>query len=141
MAWSWQNGVAELVPYDSNKVDRKDCRVRLRHSQNGQEEIVKRIGPNEEYRTLGAYISVSGEYGTQLKVLRKKTRDWVYRIRNSILSGTNKFLAYNMFLLPQVLYATPCMMADPVSLQRIHRPALEMSLNALNVNRNYPRAL
>ena len=75
MAWSWKNGVAELVPYDLTEVDRKDCCVRLHHSQNGQEEIVKIIGPNEEYRTLGAYISVSGEYGTQLKVLRKKTQD------------------------------------------------------------------
>ena len=111
--------------------------MRLCHSQNGKEEIVKRIGPNEEYCTLGAYISVTGEHGTQLKVLWKKTRDWTYRIKNSCLNGTDKLLAYNMFLLPQVLYATPCMMADLVSLQRIHRPALEIALNALNVNRNY----
>ena len=33
------------------------------------------------------------------------------------------------------------MMADPVSLQRIHWMSLEVALNALNVNRDYPRAV
>ena len=32
-------------------------------------------------------------------------------------------------------------MANPDSLQRIHRPALKIALNALNLNRNYPRAV
>ena len=86
---------------------------------------------------LGAFISASRKFATQIGVL-KKTCDRVYCIKNSFLSQQDKLVAYQVFLLPQVLFATPCIRADPDLMQSVHRPALEMALNALGINRNYP---
>ena len=62
-------------------------------------------------------------------------------IKNSTLDRQDRLLAYNAFLLPQVLYTTPCMQADPAQLKKIHRPALELALNALGMNRHYPQVM
>ena len=119
----------------------EDKRMKLTLSQDGLEAVVKRISPCEEYRTLGAFISSSGVAKTQVKVLTQKTRDWVYKIKYSALTDCDKILAYNTFLLPQVLYTTPCMQLNHVTLQKMHRPALEVALNAMGINRSYPRAI
>ena len=43
--------------------------------------------------------------------------------------------------MPQVLFAIPCMQADPALMQSVHRPALEVALNVLGINRNYPQGV
>ena len=141
--WVWKDGSAEIEDYDSRTVtaENEDKRMRIILSQDGTEAVVKRIGPHKEYRTLGAFISSSGSFTTQVKVLTRKTRDWVYKIKYSALSECDKLLAYNAFLLPQVLYTTPCLQLDHATLQRIHRPAQEIALNAMGMNRSYPRAV
>ena len=65
----------------------------------------------------------------------------MYRIKNSLLSQQDRLVAYQVFLLPQVLFETPCMQADPALMQSVHRPALEVALNTLGINRNYPQVV
>ena len=108
-------------------------------SHNGATEIIKRIGPTEPYRMLGAYISAAGNFGLQLKVLTKKTRDWAYKIRHSALNKSDRLLAYDAHLLPQVFYPISCMYAGETELQQALCAGLETALNSLSVNRKYPR--
>ena len=65
----------------------------------------------------------------------------MYRIKGSHLTNEDRILAYKTFLLPQVLYVAPCLQIDPETLQRVHRPALEVALNAIRINRTYPQAV
>ena len=113
--------------------------MQICQSHNSAKEIIKRIGPTEPYRTLGAYISADGHFDLQLKVLTKKTRDWAYKIRHSALNKADRLLAYDAYLLPQVLYPISCMYAGESELRRAHRAGLETALNSLSVNRKYPR--
>ena len=74
MAWSWENGFAELETYDSRLAEEVDSRMQLQNSQDGKEVIVKKIGPDEEYRALGAFISASSKFEAQIRVLKKNTQ-------------------------------------------------------------------
>ena len=142
VSWQWEDGSAHLTVYDSDQSERDgtaDTRVSIHQSQSGEREIIKRIGPHEAYRTLGAFISADGNFGVQLILLTRKTRDWSYKIRHSNLKNADRLLAYDTFLLPQVLFPIPFMYAVDIELRRAHRSGLEVALNALGVNRNYPR--
>lgn len=145
VAWEWENGQASLSPYNSkqfggNKLE--DRRVMLIHIQNGEAAVIKRIGPDEDYRTLlGIFLSVNGNFGPQPAILTKTTRDWLYKVRHSLLNRVEKLIAYGKFLLPQVLYVTPCLYTNAALMQATHRPALEMALHTLGVNRNFPQAI
>ena len=65
VAFQLEGGNAKLLSYDSKLAkieDRAYMRVQICQSQNGKNGIIKRIGPNEAYRTLGAYISADGHF-------------------------------------------------------------------------------
>ena len=63
--WVWKDGKVSIVAYDS--VNNTDQRMKLRNSKDNSEAIIKRIGPDEEYRTIGAHICATGVYKKHLK--------------------------------------------------------------------------
>ena len=48
-------------------------KMRVFNIHDGLEEIVPQLGPDTEYRTLGAHILATGLYNTQLKIIKQES--------------------------------------------------------------------
>ena len=116
MDWTWREFTKTLkdLEYDlatENQDKTADERIRIIESQSGRSTIIRRLGPEESYRTLGAYINVAGTFGVQIKYLTTKTRDWAYKIKHSPLNSADRYLAFTTCLIPQLRYPLACMYA------------------------------
>ena len=81
--WKWKDGIAELEKYDSKTAAERgvvDTRVQLTNTEDNTRSIIKRLGPNEAYRTLGAHVCVTGRQNGQLKVIAGKVNQWSYKV-------------------------------------------------------------
>ena len=57
---------------------------------------------------------------------------------SSVLSTTDRIVAYQMFLLPKLRSPLPCTLLSKQQLRKIHRPALKVVNNPLNLNSTFP---
>ena len=81
-----------------------DGELRLEEGYGRELTTVKRLEPFEAHRTFGNFISVNGQQTAQLRFLHSKIKNRVLRIRSSGLSGSNRILAYNGYLIPSLTY-------------------------------------
>ena len=89
------------------------------NSEDGTAAVIRRIGPEEEYRTLGVFISASGRYGMQVIKMRRQACEWAANIRASSLNSDEKLIALNQYLLPQLGYPLPCITVNNKELEKL----------------------
>ena len=103
--------------------------------------IIKRINIDTPYRTLGIYITASGEQTKQFKILLQHSNTWKRQMDTSTLSDLEKITAYQMFILPKLTYPLPYTLLSKEELTRIQRPALKVILQALHLNSTFPLSI
>jgi len=65
MTWLWKQGIPTLATSRQLPVS-----LSLTPGYSALQEIVPRLEPTQGFRTLGVYVTPTGNYATQAKVLR-----------------------------------------------------------------------
>ena len=113
--------------------------LELQEGFNMPSKTVKRLEPFNMHKTLGNYLSIDGKQTGQFRFMKSKITTWAARVRTSGLSGSNKILAYNGYLIPSLAYrlATSSLTFKQCKeLQSIIDPIL---LHAYGLQRNLPK--
>ena len=113
--------------------------IQLREGFDMELKTVKRLEPFNVHKTLGNYISLDGKQTAQLRFLKAKVKEWAKRVRTSGLSGSQRLLAYNGYLVPSLAYrlATSSLTFQQCKeLQTLIDPIL---LHAYGLQRNLPK--
>ena len=140
--WTWNEGVATMSTYPKDGEDEVGGgKLRLVQSETGEEAEIRRLDPDEAYRTLGAWIAADGGQGKQLNVLAAMVTVWVNCISESSLNSRDRQLAYTAFLKRQLLYPIGCSSIQQNDLKRLFRPVLDVLLHTLGLNKRFPLAL
>ena len=82
--WSWNKGDTTITPYNS-KMD-VDDRLKLVNNKEGLDVVLKIIGPNKLFRTLGVHINANGDYSHHYDIIEQQIKEWLVSIQSSTLS-------------------------------------------------------
>ena len=102
-------------------------------------EKVKRLEPFSAHRTLGNYICVDGRQNAQLRFLKSKVKNWVLRIKSSGLSGSNRLLAYNGYLIPSLTYRLATSSLTFKQCKELQSTIDPIILHAYGIQKNLPK--
>jgi len=101
-------------------------------------DFVPRIEPMHGFRTLGVYLTPSGQYSSQVKVLRRQFKQ---QIAASHLTPQEAYCCLMMYMRPKLNYSTPCVSLLETQCRHIQAPILEAILPKFHLNRHMPRAV
>ena len=113
--------------------------LHLREGFDEPPKEVPRLEPWQAHKTLGHYLSVSGNTDKQVESIKTLIRQWVGQIQQSTLGGEDRILAYKAFLLPALRYKVVSLSLDYATCKQIMQPLLPILLNAHGIQRNASR--
>ncbi len=101
MAWQWKKGNPLLKSWSSHSHS-----LSLMSGYNTSQAIqVPQMSPYDAYRTLGAYLSPSGNQEKAYQVLRQKSLDYIAKIQSASITKEATLWSYILYLLPQLTYS------------------------------------
>jgi len=115
--------------------------LNLTTGYSNEAEEVPRLEVSEAFRTLGVYISPSGNQMQQIKILRRHTQQYYATVSTSTFTAEEAYLSYMTYLRPQITYPLPCSTLTQTQCRHIQAPALAAFLPKLHLNRHTPRAV
>lgn len=136
MAWNWKGGLPSLA-----KTDTTPATLRLTSGSNPTPESVPRIEVNDNFRTLGVYLTPNGSQVEQIKRLRQHSTSYASRVVKSTLSPDQAYWSYMSYLRPRINYPLPCTSLTQTQCRYIQAPALAALLPKLHLNRHTPHAV
>ena len=113
--------------------------LHLREGFNEQEKKVPRLEPWQAHKTLGHFLSVSGNTDKQVETIETIIKHWVGQIQHSSLCGNDRILAYKAFLLPALRYKVVSLNLDYPTCKKLMQPLIPILLNAHGIQRNVSR--
>ncbi|MFN9981668.1 MAG: hypothetical protein ACK53Y_17210, partial [bacterium] len=114
--WHWKKGIAHLSTPPNT------LQLRLTEGYNQDPVIVPQKSVHRTYRTLGVYLSPSGDTSIPTKILLEKARDYQMKIASSKLPREAALLSYNVYLLPKLGYPLPTMHLTEATCYDIQAP-------------------
>ena len=143
--YEWEDGEAHMEEYDteeSSKNGTTDKRVTLTSGGDFSKiHVIRRIGANQSYRSLGVFLAANGCQLKQKQVLQEKSRTWSIKMRNSFLTGEEKLISYRQQLLPSLQFPLSCTMMTQQQLNQVQFPSLQEAINAMGLNSTFPRCI
>jgi len=136
MTWLWNNGLPRLAT-----ARQSSAHMVLTTGYNMLQDIVPRIEPTMGYRTLGVYVTPSGTYTKQAKVLRGYAETFRDQLSSSTLTPTEAYCCLMLYIRPQISYPLPCISLTETQCRHIQAPVMEAILPRLHLNHHSPRAV
>jgi hypothetical protein len=136
MTWIWQNGLPRLAT-----TAQAPATLYLTTGTNAQADLVPRIDPTQGFHTLCVYITLSGQYTRQARVLRDYTEKFKTQIEGSTLTPTEAYTCLMLYIKPKITYPFPCVSLTEKQCHHIQALILEAILPKLHLNRHSPRAV
>jgi hypothetical protein len=106
-----------------------------------QPVTVPRIATTEAFQTLGVYIMPSGSQTKQIEVLRLYAQHYHDHLQPAILTPSEAYWSYTLYLRPKLTYPLPCSSLTADRCHMIQAPALAALLPKLHLNCHSPRAM
>jgi hypothetical protein len=135
LEWAWSQGEPELVQYpetgEGELIDDTIAKLEVTQSEDDSQQQIRRINSNAAYRTLGIYISASGQMEKQTSIIQYNIDTWVKRINYSTL-GNNEI---------KIAYPLACSTITIPMLRKVIRPALKILMNSYGLRKSFPRAV
>jgi hypothetical protein len=97
MSWLWKNGIPHLATSWQSP-----GKLSLTTGYQTLKDIVPRFEPTEGFRMLGVYITPSGKFTKQAKVLREHAESFKDLIQSSSLTGSEAYCCYMMYIHPRL---------------------------------------
>ncbi|MFO0446277.1 MAG: hypothetical protein ACK51L_01300, partial [bacterium] len=136
MQWLWTQGIPRLAT-----ARQSPAMMALHTGGNLIPDAVPRLEPTQGFRTLGVYITPSGRYAEQVKVLRRYAEEFKQLIAVSNLTPAEAYCCLMQYIRPKINYPFPCVSMTETECRRIQAPILEAILPKLHLNRHTPRAV
>jgi len=136
MTWIWRNGLPRLATNAQ-----APAMLSLTTGTNTQPNLVPRLNPTEGFRTLGVYVTPSGQYSRQVENLLDYAEQFRHQIEESILTPTEAYTCLMLYIKPKITYPFPCVSLTEKQCRHIQAPILEAILPKLHLNRHSPRAV
>jgi hypothetical protein len=136
MTWLWKNGIPRLATASQSPAS-----MSLTTGSDPLLELVPRKEPTAGFRTLGVYLTPSGQYRTQVNILCGHTEDFKTQLMSSTLSQSEAYCCYMVYIRPKISYPLPCVSLTEQQCRYIQAPVLEAILPKLHLNRHSPRAV
>jgi hypothetical protein len=136
MTWLWQAGIPCLAT-----TCQSPATLSLITGNNLLPDIVPRLEPTQGFRTLRVFVTPSGNYAKQAKILRGYAEQFREQICGSGLTPTEAYCCYIQYIKPKMTYPFPCVSLTEKQCRHIQAPVLEAILPKLHLNRHSPRAV
>jgi hypothetical protein len=136
MSWLWKNGIPRLAT--SRQMP---ATLSLTTGYGSLLEIVPRIEPTQGFRTLGVYLTPSGNYATQAKFLRGHAEQFKNLLHESTLTPQEVYCCYMQYIRPKITYPFSCVSLTEKQCWHIQAPVLTAILPKLHLNHHTPRAV
>jgi hypothetical protein len=133
--WDWKGGKPSLV----NPPPTQLCLTEGDELNNFITVPQKSV--HDTYRTLGVYISPSGDTKGSYDILLAKARDYQTKIASSNLPREAANLSYNVYLLPKLGYPLPALTLTEAQCYTLQSPTLLALLPKLQLNRHIARSI
>jgi hypothetical protein len=136
MTWLWKNGLPHLAT-----ARQSPAHMVLTTGYHRIQDVVPHIEPSEGFCTLGGYLTPSGNYSKQAKVLRGYAETFREQLFSSTLTPTEAYCCLMLYIRPKITYPFPCVSLTENQCRHIQAPILEAILPKLHLNRHSPRAV
>jgi len=136
MTWMWKNGIPQLAT-----VSQSPAHLALTTGTSTLLDHVPRLEATTGFRTLGVYVTPSGNFKRQAQVLRQHAESFKANILPSSLSPSEAYCCFMMYIRPKINYPLPCVSLTQAQCRYIQAPVLEAILPKLHLNRHTPRAV
>jgi hypothetical protein len=136
MTWLWKNGICSLAPPSLSP-----STLLLTTGTNPLTVIVPQISSYTGFRTLGVYVTPSGNFQQQVKILRGYAETFKSQIMPSSLSQSEAYCCTMQYIRPKITYPFPCVSLTQAQCRYIQAPVLEAILPKLHLNRHTPHAI
>ena len=132
--YKFKNGHPQV---ENNTENRSKMIIR----QNGQLQEIKKLEPDEEHKTLGCYVSPTGNNVKAFNQLQQMARNWAMKIKGSNLAGYRRIQAYETGLKMQWEYRLPLYSLSFQQCDKIMQMIRPVLKNAVNVNEKIPNII
>jgi hypothetical protein len=136
MAWTWKDGVATLAT-----IHQSPGELNLTAGYDTSLVQVPRIEATSTYKTLGAFVSPSGNVTEAVHRLKTQSLDYSTHVTGSHFSREDALWSYISYYIPQVGYSIPVLSLSEKECQTIQSPAVQAILPKMHINRNTSRAI
>jgi ribonuclease HI len=136
MQWLWKQGIPKLAT-----IREAPATIALTTGENPLPDTVPRIEPTQGFRTLGVYLTPSGQYTSQVKVLRRHAEQLKQLLSQSHLSPSEAYCCLMMYVRPKLNYPDPSVSLTEIQCHHILAPIMEAILPKSHLNRHTPRAV
>ena len=117
------------------------CTVQLTSGTNRTPHIIEHKAASEAHRTLGVWISPTGDTSPQFLHCNSRNSQICRGINNQHLTKTQAYMAYRHIWLPSVGYPLACSHLSITQLSTIDRSAMQAFLPKLGFARTFPRSV
>lgn len=104
-------------------------------------KIVRRITTSTAEETLGVWIAPDGNTQVQCNKLVEKAIQWANHMRTGVIRTDETWLALQTTIWRTFSYPLNAMNMTPAQCEAIMSPVLQYALPAMDICRNFPRAL
>ena len=131
IAWKWKDGKATMMTS-------ADCPGQLFLTSGCSEipEEVPRLEPDTAYRTLWAYITVTGSMKHSLALNRRKSVEYAGLLCSSNLSRCEAYFSFVLYFYPKIQYALPISTFTQKECIFIQAPAMSALLPKMGLYRH-----
>jgi hypothetical protein len=136
MSWLWKNGIPRLAT-----ISQTPASLSLTTGTTALPDLVPRLEPTQGFRTLGVYLTPSGNYSRQVKVRHTYGETFRDQITSSSLTSNEAYCCYMLYIRPKITYPFPCVSLTKTHCHHIQAPILEALLPKMHLNRHTPRAV
>ena len=113
----------------------------LKEGYNMEEKQIKRLQPFQCHRTLGQYVSVTGNQKRQKKEIQKKIKEWCDKLRTRYLNGTDTLYAYQTYLVMSIRYMISSSCLTYKECDELGKQIEPILMNAFTIQRNCARTV
>ena len=132
MAWSWDQGTANILP-----AQQIEPTITL-SSPNGPALPIKHADCSTAHQTLGQYKTPSGDTTAHLGYIQNKSNDWLNTIKEANLTKAEALAAFETMWFPSISYGLGTVNLTFKELNDIQKPITNHILPLLGYNRHLP---
>ncbi|KAI2501852.1 hypothetical protein MHU86_12617 [Fragilaria crotonensis] len=137
MYWDWTSGRPALRP-----ISPTDPKVLLtRGSDRETTTQVKCTSVDQASRLLGVYLSPSGDFSEQLKVMKTKADNYATRLRSPRLTAQDIRVFHKTTYTPAMRYSLAALAVDEEELGSVQSKVLAAMLQGMGVSSKLPTAI
>ena len=136
----WQF-TAEGVPILAGGTSGLDLQIDDSHCGNQRQQSISQLSAHSAHKTLGHYMTPSGNQSQQFNILKKKSDAIAMKLLKSPLTRHEAWTYYFAMYLPSIGYPLPMTHFTRDQLHRIQQKALSAIIARCGYNRNTHRAI